>query len=182
MIRLTVFWTAVMVIGIFTWKDWFWGLCGLVLMVGLLELPDVPKTVFGIEGLNFFNVLLLNVAIAWLVARDRENLEWDFPAHLWILLVLYLGVVLLGFYRMYGDRSYLENETTSGLIREYLINTIKWACRASCCTTAAVLSSASVALLAVAGVYLFLGLMVIKVMPIRAVMMSGRSATVAPSC
>ena len=57
---------------------------------------------------------------------------------------------------------------------QYLINTIKWAvpgvmlydgCRSQ--------QRVKVALLAVAGVYLFLGLMVIKVMPIRAVMMSG---------
>jgi O-antigen ligase len=174
MIRLTVFWTAVLLIGAYSWKDWFWGLCGLIIMVGLLEMPDVPKTVFGISGLNFFNALLLNVIIAWLVARHRENLEWDFPAHIWILLVMYLGIVLFGFYRMYGDRSYLEHETTSTLIREYLINTIKWAIPGimlydGCRTRQRVV----VAVLAVAGIYLFLGVMVIKVMPIRAVMLSG---------
>jgi hypothetical protein len=137
-------------------------------------MPDVPKAIFGISGLNFFNVLLLNVVIAWLVARHHENLKWDFPAHVWGLLVIYLGIVLVGFWRMYADRGALTETTTGEMINEYLINTIKWAipsimlydgCRTRERTT--------MALLAVMGIYIFLGLMVIKVMPVRAVMLSG---------
>ena len=97
MIRLTVLWTVVLCIGIYTWKDWFWGLCGLVVLVGILEMPDVPKSMFGVPGLNFFNALLVNVVIAWLVARHREKLEVDLPNHLGILLAIYLGFVLSGF-------------------------------------------------------------------------------------
>jgi O-antigen ligase len=173
MIRLTALWIIVLVVSVYTWKDWFRGLCALVLLVAVLEMPDVPKTVFGIDGLNFFNILLANVVIAWLIARHRENLKWDMPLHVFFLLTIYLAIVLIGFYRLYHDRSYLE-DTTSGIIREYLINTIKWAvpgimlfdgCRTKQRTTEA--------LLAVIGVYVFLALMVIKVMPIRAALMSG---------
>jgi O-antigen ligase len=173
MIRLTVFWVAVSVIAVYTWKDWFRGLCGLILMVGILEMPDVPKSIFDIDGLNFFNVLLLNVAVAWIIARYKENLKSDLPQHLTILAVIYLAIVLIGFARLYVDRTNMI-ETRAGIIKEYFVNTLKWAlpgvmlydgCRTRQRTV--------LALLSVMGIYLFLGLMVIKVMPIRSALLSG---------
>jgi O-antigen ligase len=171
MIRLSLLWIVVTAVAIYTWRDWFKGLCGLILLVGVLEMPDVPRTMFGIGGLNFFNLLLANVLAAWLVARHRENLKFDLPPHVGALLAVYLGIILIGFYRLYEHPSYMV-ETRAGLIQEYLINTLKWSlpgimlydgCRTRERTT--------LALLSVIGIYLFLGAMVVKVMPIRAVML-----------
>ena len=120
MIRLTFLWLIVTAVAMYTWRDWFKGLCGLILLIGILEMPDVPRTMFGIGGLNFFNLLLLNVLAAWLVARHRENLKFDLPMHVGALLALYLGFVLIGFYRLYEHPSYMV-ETRAGLIQEYLV-------------------------------------------------------------
>jgi O-antigen ligase len=171
MIRLTFLWMIVAAVAIYTWRDWFKGLCGLIVLVGVLEMPDVPRTMFGIGGLNFFNLLLVNLLAAWLIARHRENLKFDLPPHVGALLAIYLGVILIGFYRLYSHPSYMV-ETRAGLIQEYLINTLKWSlpgimlfdgCRTKERTT--------LALLSVITIYLFLGAMVVKVMPIRAVML-----------
>jgi O-antigen ligase len=173
MIRLSLLWIVVSAVAIYTWRDWFKGLCGLILLLGVLEMPDVPRSMFGIEGLNFFNLLLFNVMCAWLIARHKENLKNDLPAHVGALLFIYLMLVLVGFYRVYENPAYL-GMTRAQLISEYLINTLKWVvpgvmlydgCRTRERTT--------VALLSVMGIYLFLGMMVVKVMPIRAVMLDG---------
>ena len=173
MIRLSILWIVVTAVAIYTWRDWFKGLCGLIVLVGILEMPDVPRTMFGIGGLNFFNLLLVNVLAAWLIARHRENLKFELPAHVGVLLTIYLGLILIGFYRLYEHPAYIV-ETRMGLIQEYLINTLKWTlpgvmlydgCRTRERTT--------LALLSVMSIYLFLAVMVIKVMPIRSVMMDG---------
>jgi len=36
MIRLSVLWLAVLFVGAYAWKDWFRGLCGIVLLIGIL--------------------------------------------------------------------------------------------------------------------------------------------------
>ncbi len=175
MIRLSVLWLAVFAVGVYTWIDWFKGLCGLVLLVGILEYPDVPKSIFGITGLNFFNVLLVNIALAWVVNRSREKLTWDMPAHLNVLLTLFVMIILFGWTRMIRDRGFMTYISTTGsLTAEYLINTIKW--MVPClllfdgCRSRDRLKTAAFAIL---GAYVFLGLMVIKVMPLGSALLSG---------
>jgi O-antigen ligase len=177
MIRLTILWIVVSAVAIYTWRDWFKGLCGLILLVAVLEMPDVPRTMFGIEGLNFFNILLLNVVSAWLIARHKENLKNDLPVHIAALLAIYLGIILVGFYRMYKDPAFMT-ETHTQLVSEYLFNTLKWVVPGvmlydGCRTRERI----TLALVSVMGVYLFLAAMVIKVMPISSVMMDATELT-----
>ncbi|MGB2819587.1 MAG: O-antigen ligase family protein [Phycisphaerae bacterium] len=86
----------------------------------------MPKSMFGIQGLNMWNILLVGVFAGWLASRRREGLTWDMPRHINALLLLYLGVILVGFLRALLDRSHLENYTVLEMISEELINTIKW--------------------------------------------------------
>jgi O-antigen ligase len=175
MIRLSALWFVVAGVAIYTWKDWYKGLCGLVLLLGILEYPDVPKSMFGITGLNFFNLLLMNVLVAWTVGRSRERLTWDLPNHLTVLLTLYVGVILVGFYRMFTDRGLMAfTETTGSIVAEYLINTLKWiipglllfdGCRSR--------ERLRIAAFALVGAYVFLAVMVVKVMPLGSAFLSG---------
>jgi hypothetical protein len=169
-IRHTFLWLSVCGILVYSWKDWYRGLCGLILQMAVLEHPDMPKSVFGIQGLNPFNLLLFNIMLAWLSQRRREGLKWDLPRHIVVLLLLYLGVVIVSVIRMLSvDIEFLKlyyDTNTSGLVSDYLVNTIKWVipglllfdgCRteqrfrlAVCCTL---------------GVYVLLAVQVIKWMP-----------------
>ena len=179
MVRLSLFWLLVSFVAIYTWRDWFKGLCGLIMLVALLEMPDVPRSMFGIEGLNFFNLLLLNVTVAWFVARYRENLKADLPAHLTTLLLIYLAIVVIGFYRLYENRVYMiqtyaTTESAFNMISDYLINTLKWTLPGvmlydGCRTRERTI----IALLSIIVIYLFLGAMVVKVMPMGAALLSG---------
>ncbi len=125
-IRLTALYIFLAFLIIYAWKDWFISLCGLILMMAVITHEDMPKTMFGIQGLNPWNILFLAVFIAWFATRHRENLKWDMPGYASILLLIYLVVIIIGFLRAVLDRSYIEDYPLKSLFSEELINTIKW--------------------------------------------------------
>ncbi|MEJ2647659.1 MAG: O-antigen ligase family protein [Sedimentisphaerales bacterium] len=125
-IRITALYLFTGFLIIYAWKDWFISLCGLILMMAVMQHEDMPKSMFGIQGLNTWNVIFVGIFIAWIVTRQQEGLKWDLKRHLNILLILYLGIIFFGFLRALFDRSYIEDYPVKSLISEELINTIKW--------------------------------------------------------
>ncbi len=125
-IRISALYISVVFLSIYAWKDWFKSLCGLILLMAVIEHEDMPKTMFGIQGFNMWNVLFVGIFLAWLASRRREGLRWDMPRHVNVLLLMYLGVVLVGFLRAVFDRSYIEDYPFKSLVSEELINTVKW--------------------------------------------------------
>lgn len=165
MIRQTLVFCVVFFLAVYAWKDWFKSLCGLVVLMAVVQHPDMPRNLMGIQGLNPWNLLCLIVLLAWSARRPEEGLAWDMPGYINVLLLLYLGVVCVGFWRMMTDRTGLE-DTAASLVSEYLINTIKWVvpglllfdgCRSR--------ERFNLALYSVLAVYLLLGLQVIRWMP-----------------
>jgi O-antigen ligase len=126
-IRHLALYALVAGLSIYAWRDWFKSLCGLILLMAIFEHEDMPKTMFGIQGLNPWNVLFGVIVLAWAVSRAREGLTWDMPGHIIVLLLLYLGVILIGVLRAVSDRSYIGGYALKDLISEELINTVKWA-------------------------------------------------------
>jgi O-antigen ligase len=168
MIRLSALAIYVMAAALYAWKDWYKSLCALILLMAVVEHPDMPKSMLGIQGLNPWNLLLLVVVAAWLKGRRDERLTWDLPRHITVLLVLYLGVILVGFARLLLDQSYLD-ESVLSLTSEHLVNTVKWVipglmlfdgCRSR--------ERLRMAYASVLGVYLLLGIQVIRWMPLSA--------------
>jgi O-antigen ligase len=126
-IRILLLYVFVTGLSIYAWKDWFRSLCGLILLMAFLEHEDMPKTMYGIQGLNLWNTLFVVIAIAWIVSRRREGLTWDMPAHMGVLLLTYLTIIVVGVLRAVADPSYIQGYPLTKLISEELINTIKWA-------------------------------------------------------
>jgi hypothetical protein len=178
MIRLLALWMVVLALSMYAWRDWYKALCGLVLLIAVTEHPDMPKTMFGMQGLNPWNLLLAVVLLAWLAHRRRERLVWDMPPHVTWSLLMYLGVMLLGFVRLLADRAGLEDVTTAYLVSECLINTVKWVipglllydgCRSR--------ERFTIALASLLGAYFLLALQVIRWMPVETAF-SGNELTV----
>ena len=65
MIRLTLLWMFIAFVGLYAWKDWYKALCGLILLMGVIEHPDMPRTMFGIQGLNPWNILCIMVLMGF---------------------------------------------------------------------------------------------------------------------
>jgi hypothetical protein len=94
--------------------------------MAVIEHPDMPKNIMGIQGLNPWNILLVNVIAGWLIQRRNEKLTWDLPRRFNFLLLIYLLILLVGFMRAVTDMANLTKLTVGGMISEYLINTLKW--------------------------------------------------------
>ena len=125
--RVYALWLIILLLSIYAWKDWYKSLCGLVVLMAVLEHKDMPRTIFDVPGLNPWNVLFFAVVLAWMFRRRRESLRWDLPRVPVVLLWLGLGVLLLGFVRLVADRQSLTGEMTiAELISDYLFNPIKW--------------------------------------------------------
>jgi len=127
MIRLGLLFLFVSFLAVYAWRDWYRSLCGLILLMAVVEHPDMPKTLLGVQGLNPWNVLLLVVVAAWLLGRHQEQLTWDMPAHVAVLLLAYLAVVVTGFLRALPDEAWIDYEGGAASVwAEYFVNTLKW--------------------------------------------------------
>ncbi len=179
MIRLALLYSFCALLAVYAWGDWYKALCGLVLLIAVVEHPDMPKSMLGIQGLNPWNALLLIIVLAWARSRGEEGLSWDMPRHVAVLLLSYLAVVLWAFARMMADPdpAFREAFPVSYLVSEYLVNCLKWVvpgllifdgCRSR--------SRFTLALLSLLGVYLLLGLQVIRWIP-PGVAISGEELT-----
>ena len=125
-IRIVALYMLIAGLSIYAWKDWFKSLCGLILLMALVSHPDMPTTVFGIQGFNPWNILFLTILPAWFVSRSGEGLKWDMPGHIFLLVVLFFGIIFIGFLRAAFNPSYLENYSFTGLVSEQLFNNSKW--------------------------------------------------------
>jgi O-antigen ligase len=169
MIRLSLLTLSLAFLAAYSLRDWYVALCGLIALMAVIEHPDMPKTLLGVQGLNPWNVLLLVVVAAWLSHRRRERLTWDMPRAVNVLLLAYFGVVIVGFLRMILDPEGLT-DGTAYLVSEYLVNTLKWVvpglllfdgCRSR--------RRFLLALAATGSVYVLLSVQVIKWMPASAI-------------
>ena len=154
--------------------------------MAVIEHPDMPKSIFGIQGLNPWNILLMFVVFAWAISRSSEDLQWDMPGVLTVALIAYLLVILTGIVRMLADLDNLidmasavggDPPTVLSLVSEHLINSLKWiipgfllfdGCRSP--------ERFYLGLFSVLGVYFLLGIQVIRWMPFESAL-SGENLT-----
>ena len=180
MIRLTALWLYVFGFSLYASKDWFRSLCALILLTAVVEHPDMPKSLFGIQGLSPWNILFAAVFVAWLNKRREEGLKWDLEPRIQVLLLLYLAMVLVGFARMIldADLLYAREFSKASMVSEFLINTIKWVVPGLMlydgCRTR---NRLYMGLASVLGVYFLLGVQVIKWMPFTSALSGGSLST-----
>ena len=175
MIRYSLLWLFVAGLIRYAWKDWCKALAVLIVLLAVLERPDMPKQMFGIPGFNPFNVALAGILVAWVANFRRENYMWDVPRWLSVLFVLYIGLMLVSTARMLVDPSYLvvyqtpafRVQSMSNIITENLINTFKWVIPALLLIHGCRGEERQKWLIAAAiGVYAVLAVLVIRQMPL----------------
>jgi len=168
MIRTTLLLTYVVVLILYARRDWFVSLCGAILLMAVVQHPDMPRNVGGIQGFNPWNAVMLSVLVSWLWQRKKRGLVWDAPRSVVWTLSLYGAVVIVAFGRMIFDPTNLDHRTTAYLVSEYLVNCIKWVLPGvilydTCRTRRQI----TVGLVTVLGLYLLLAIQVIRWMPLE---------------
>ncbi len=135
MIRVTLVWLFVITLSAYAWRDWYKSLCGLILLMAVVQHPDFPNSALGVHGLNPWNILLLNVVLAWMAARGREGLKWDLPPKLMAYVGVFFFIIIIAYLRMVRDLdsinafAEMRNEPVHGhlwMFSEYIINCFKW--------------------------------------------------------
>jgi len=136
MIRLTLLTLLIAYLSVYAWKDWFKAACWLLLLITIIQHPDMPKNIGGIHGFNLWNVLFLNVVLSWLLNRKALNLSWDMPNHLNKLFFIYAFILIISVLRMLLDQSgslslgeYMPSfgpNTITYSLSEFIINSFKW--------------------------------------------------------
>ena len=82
-----------MVVGLYAWKDWYKSLCALIVLMAFLEHPDMPRTMFSIQGLNPWNLLLLVIIVAWLAKLN--------PFAIILVAILFGALILAGVWMIF---------------------------------------------------------------------------------
>ena len=119
----------VIAFAIYAWWDWFMSLCGLILLMAVIDHEQMPKNFADIQGLSPWNALLFLVFVAWLAARRREGLTWDMPPGMMWPLIAFVLLIIVSYARAAMDVRSFPAEfpiNTLGLMSEYLINPLKY--------------------------------------------------------
>lgn len=124
MIRITLLLLVVAFFSIYAWRNWFVSACASVLLLAVVQHPDFPNSMLGIQGLNPWNILLFSVLLAWLNRRKQEGLVWDLPRRASWMLLGFIGIIVVGVLRLIPQEPY--GQTAGSILSEYLINSIKW--------------------------------------------------------
>ncbi|MBI5863426.1 MAG: O-antigen ligase family protein [Planctomycetes bacterium] len=161
-------------LSLYAFRNWFASLCGLIVLMAVVQHPDFPTSIGDIQGLNPWNGLLLCIVIAWWVQRRREGLAWDLPRSVALLLTTYAIAVFVSFARLAMDRENVVGVTTGYLVSEYFINCYKWVIPGLLlfdgCRTRGRFHAALASMLAV---YFLLALQVIRWMPTSSALTGG---------
>lgn len=94
--------------------------------MSVLQNPEMPKSLLGIQGLSLWNILMLNILIAWYADRKRQGWEWDFPPGVKTALIVYATVMIIAFIRLSLDFGRFKLGSYGFAVSEYLINCFKW--------------------------------------------------------
>ena len=183
LIRITLLTLLISYLCVFAWKDWFKAACWLVVLMVIFQHPDMPKSIAGIPGLNHWNFLFINVVFSWLINRKKQEMAWEMPKRINLLLFFYGFFVVLSVCRYLTDKSGAIElnewfggnvDSTLGIVNEYLINCFKWVIPALIifdgCRDR---KQYNFAIIAIALLYFLLALQVIKAMKFGSLTMSG---------
>jgi O-antigen ligase len=173
-IRITVLTIVVLFLSVYAWRNWFNALLGGIVLFAFLENPQMPRAIGGIQGLNFWNLIFLNITFAWFSQRQNEEGAEKLPNGVKYALWLYLAVVTISFLRAFVDPTVFYLGTRAEMFLNNLFNPLKFLLPAmllydGCRTRERVYH----ALIAILAVYLFLAVLTIKSMGLHLDFSSG---------
>ena len=135
LIRYSLLIIAMLVVASMASRNWYRGLCFMLPLLAVLERPDMPREMFGIGGLNPFNILLGIVILAWLAQRRQDGSSWQVEPKVTWLFMISLLILSVSTIRAFADFGSLQGAfayvggvapTKGEYFVENVINTSKW--------------------------------------------------------
>jgi O-antigen ligase len=170
-LRVIVCFAAIIVLAILSWRrSWFIGACGAMVLMSLVEHPEMPRTMFGIPGFSPWNFLIINVVFAWLNQRRYEDLVWDMPRNISVLLFFFIGTIFFSLVRLLINPTQYCPFDTAGILNEGFVNSLKFMLPFYIFYDGCRTRQRSVAVVAaILAMYCILGLMVVKHMGLHGI-------------
>lgn len=103
MIRYTLLFLFISFICVYSFRDWYKALGYSIILLAVMERPDMPKSFFGVGGLSPYNIVMLFILMGWMLQKSKENLRWPTLPKVNKLLVLYMAIVFFSSIRMMLD-------------------------------------------------------------------------------
>ena len=110
----------------YSYRDWFISLCAATVLMAFVKHPDMPRGLFGIPGLNLWNILIVNVIAGWRKARQFEEPRDPIPKSFKIALFLYFTVVTVSFVRFFLNPTSYYSGTKLDIVLDYFINSVRF--------------------------------------------------------
>lgn len=135
MIRYSLLFLFLSFLCVYSFRDWYKALCGMLILLAVMERPDMPKSMLGIGGLSPFNIVLLFILMGWFLQKRKEMLQWNYYPAVNRLLVIYMIIIFLSSIRMMFDYAGFVSFsvdlnwpliTKGDLIKDDFINAIKF--------------------------------------------------------
>jgi O-antigen ligase len=110
----------------YAYRNWFVSTCASVVLMAFVKHPDMPRSIGGIPGLNLWNLLIVNVVLAWWLHRRREELAPRMPRGVKVALFLYFTIVISAFLRMFIDPTNYVVYTRVDIFNDFFLNAIRF--------------------------------------------------------
>ncbi len=123
--RLYVLYAFVAFLVIYARKDWFVSLCGLMLITATQGHPDMPRQIWGITGMNWWNVAFIGIFVPWLQQRSVQRVPMGVPRWAFALFLAYMALLAFAWFRGLLGLSAIGRTFTAYLMDD-LLNPIKW--------------------------------------------------------
>jgi len=133
-LRVVLLWGVIAYLSIHAFKDWYRSLCGLLVLMAIIERPDIPKSLLGITGLSPWNILFAVILLAWFANKDKEP-KFLIPGNIKFYLGWLAFLITYSFVRMIFDYSGInsfltyvgsENASLKGLFIDDFVNCFKY--------------------------------------------------------
>jgi O-antigen ligase len=125
-IRVLACFAVVLGFSWYAYRNWFVSLCAAVALMAFVKHPDMPRSVAGVPGFNLWNLLILNVVIAWWRQRRIEEPASPVPKAVKVAFWLYFIVITVAFVRMFIDPTDFVVFSKSDIVIDFFLNSIRF--------------------------------------------------------
>lgn len=131
MLRLTVLYLFVAGLMVTSVRRWYLALCGLLFLTVLMQNPNMPREIAGIQGLNPWNATLLVILVAWVMTRGADPRRAPTSQRTLLMFSLYVALLIVMGLVAAGDAHSFKGEgneakSTTDVIVDCIINPLKY--------------------------------------------------------
>lgn len=110
----------------YAYRNWFASACAAIVLMAFMKHPDMPRAIGGIPGFNLWNILIINVVLAWWRQRRYDEMQSPMPRGVKVAFFFYFAMVVISFLRMFIDPTHFVIYTRTDIFNDFFLNAIRF--------------------------------------------------------